>query len=101
MKFLDIDALTTESQKVVKIGGVEHPIVERSIEQIINSMKAEEKLEKGTEEERLVFFVDMVHACLPTVDKEKLRNMPMSHLNAIMEFISGTEVVETTEQGKK
>jgi len=86
-KFLDLDALDTEPQVVIKWGGKEHRLQQITVEGFLKNAKRLNSLGvKGSFEEEFELVLEMVCEAFPTINKEDLRKMELSKLNQILEF---------------
>ena len=99
-KILNVDELTPVDKKI-EIKGVQYEVVDRTVEQVIQAIKAEKKLENSpNQEERMQMFVDMIKAAIPTLPVETIKNLPVRSLMLIMNFVNNNEEVEAEEAGK-
>jgi len=101
-KLLNIDELTTV-EKEIQIKGERYPVVERTVEQVLQAIKAEKTLSSqdvDSEESRVEMFVGMVKSAIPECPDEVLRNLPIRSLTVILEFINANEQVEEPSTGK-
>ena len=99
-KILNVDDLAPVEKKI-SIKGVEYDVVDRTVEQVIQAIKAEKELAKdGNEEERMNMFIRMISAAIPDLPEDTIRNLPVRSLMVIMDFVNSNEEVEAEEAGK-
>ena len=85
-KMLDLDSLVSE-QRVLRLNGRDHEMVEMSVEEFINLMRETDKLDAKTSfADQLEMMVDLVSRRFPSIPKEELRALGLTKLNAILEF---------------
>ncbi len=99
-KILNVDDLAPVEKKI-SIKGKEYDVVERTVEQVIQAIKAEKELAKdGNEEGRMNMFVSMIKAAIPDLPETTIKNLPVRSLMVIMDFVNTNEEVEAEEAGK-
>jgi hypothetical protein len=99
-KILNVDELAPVEKKI-SIKGVEYDVVERTVEQVIQAVKAEKELAKdGNGEERMNLFIRMIGAAIPDLPESTIRNLPVRSLMVIMDFVNNNEEVEAEDAGK-
>lgn len=93
MKILNIDELA-QVKRQVKWKGVNHDVVETSVQQFIDSLKAAESLESAKDEpeklsKQIENSVDSILSSIPSMKREDLAGAPFETLTAMMKFIRG------------
>ena len=94
MKILNLDKISPNSDRVLKIDGVDHAVkpVSAATFIFINEMVA--KMEKGTPEEQLNALVDSIIKQVPTVSRDRLLDFDLATVNTIAAYVRGEDVEE-------
>lgn len=94
-KILNIDTLSSD-QRTVVLGGVEHQVLEMSVENFIETTKAAELLQStdATLTAQVESAVSLIMRSVPTVSRETLVKIPLRHLQTIVGFVRGDDVKE-------
>ncbi len=95
-KILNIDSFAKD-ERSVKLGGVEYPIVEMTVENFIETSKQAAALEEATLVEQIEATIVMIMRSIPTVPEATLRAIKLEHLQTIIAFIRGDHLVEGVE----
>ncbi len=88
-KFLDLDAIEHEATVVViKLAGVEHKLTPISVTDWITNTKVMQTLAADASdiEVQVDAMIGMITRQFKTLTKDMLREMPLTKLNAILEF---------------
>lgn len=94
MKVLNLDSFA-QVKRQLQLAGVTHDVLEVSVQQFINNLKAAEDLEsKGqktpeTLSAQVEASVSAILESVPTLQREQLVSRPIEALTAIMQFIRG------------
>lgn len=89
MKLLNIDELSKVT-RTLTLGGVEHAVLEMSVENFIETSREAEKLGKDAGlPEQIESSVRMIVRWVPTLKEEQLRKLTMTQLGMILKFING------------
>lgn len=102
-KYLDLDALAAEEEFFVKLKGKDHKLEPMSVDAFINTTKLiqESKAEAGIEEE-IQTLVKLLKMAFPTMSDADLRGLPLTHLNALLEFaMQKNGAKEVTQEAEK
>lgn len=106
-KYLDLDALSVIDSRVITLDGVKHPMQETSVKDFIAINKKIADLEKAEkagqavgEETSIDLMIETISLAFPTIGKERLGQLAMGRLSAIISFMQGEmdkEVVNAQE----
>lgn len=94
MKVLNLDGFA-QVKRQMTLKGVNHDVLETSVQQFIDNLAAAEALEaKGektpeTLSQQVKASVDAILESVPTIDRADLVALPIEALSAIMKFIRG------------
>ena len=94
MKVLNLDGFA-QVKRQLTLKGVNHDVLETSVQQFIDNLAAAEALEaKGektleTLSQQVKASVDAILESVPTIDRADLVALPIEALSAIMKFIRG------------
>lgn len=98
MKTLNIEALA-QTNRTLTIAGVEYPVEEMTVENFIETTKAADRLgENPTYREQIDATIEMIMRSVPSVPREVLMKLGLSHLSAIVKFIRGDLDEEVSEK---
>lgn len=101
MKLLNLDTLN-KVEKAVTLNGIEYPIVEQTVGQMIIASQLDAKPKSRKEptlEDQLKDMKKSVMSLIPSMEESVVDGLKMNHLAAIIEL--AVEVVEVeTEEGK-
>jgi hypothetical protein len=91
--YLDLDALTPNVKRVVKVFGAEHVLLEPSMSTFLAETKraAEFDAKWGDSppaEAIAETVLDFVATCFPTISRNDLLSLPVRQLAAIREFVT-------------
>lgn len=95
-KILNIDSFAKD-ERSVKLGGVEYPIVEMTVENFIETSKQAAALEDASLVDQIEATIVMIMRSIPTVPESVLRGIKLEHLKTIVAFIRGDHLVEGVE----
>lgn len=85
--FLDLDALSDTTEKVVKLKGKEHRLRPVTVGQFIENAKIVQSLGTNPKfEDEFEAIVKMLLKAFPTLERRDLEDLPIEHLNKILEF---------------
>lgn len=97
-KFLDLDALTESTEKVVKIKGKEHILKPVTVGQFIENAKIVERLGTNPKfEDEFEAIVKMLLRAFPSMSRVDLEDLPIEHLNAVLEFARDNDGTRASE----
>lgn len=101
MEILNIDDLMPKSKRAIKLGGVEHEVVEMSVQMFIESVAEANKLKQLPHDstEHLESTIRLVNRAIPSLAADVIRSLPMDVLGTIVQFING-ELDEEIKKGK-
>ena len=93
MQILNIDALTTVKRQVT-IDAVQHDVCEISVQQFIDNLAANEKLEADNAAgvplgKSLELSIAAINESIPTLPEERIRKLPLEAMSTLMKFIRG------------
>lgn len=101
MKLLNIDELSKVT-RTLTIGGVEHPVIDMSVENFIETQKEAEKLEKSDSTvTHIEASVRMIVRAVPTLTEDQLKKLSLTQLGMILKFINGELDEEAKQQGEE
>ena len=92
LKYLNVDELAIPPQRFLTLKGVEHPIVEQTVESFIASTKLVDQLRMLAEDDfggQADISVKLVLLSVPSLDESALKALPLPALNKISAFIRG------------
>lgn len=95
-KILNIDSFAKD-ERSIKLGGVEYPIKEMTVDNFIETTRQALTLENANLVEQVEGTITMIRRSIPTVPDEILRNIKLEHLQVITAFIRGDHLVEGVE----
>lgn len=87
-KYLNLDEIVAP-EKVLKLAGKEHAMVPLTVEGFITQIKEARSLEAAGDvdvADQVDAMVKMIDRVFPSIGGDELRKLPVSHLNAILEF---------------
>lgn len=94
-KILNLEELASKEARVLRINGVDHPVLEMSVQDFIETTLAAERLEGETSiVKQLEATFDLVIRAVPSVDKAVLKRMTLDQLQAMTAFIRGGDPEE-------
>lgn len=96
MRLLNLDDLSAP-KKTVQIRGVEYPIAEQSLGQLIELLNEQKKAKTKTSEADVAqMLLQQAQMLLPTCPTEALSSLNIRQLNALIEFsrVSDDEILE-------
>jgi len=106
MKILNIDAITPSVTRTIKMKGVDHPVLELSVESFIDATNEADRLEReeANVAEQVAATAAAIMRSVPTLDRGTLYAMTLKQLGVIYRFISGEDEFSdmpdaVTEQG--
>jgi hypothetical protein len=94
---LNLDDLETGVEKTIILKGVKHSFAPFSVENFIENLKTLERYSNQDEvpvSEYMEHMIDMVSRGFPSLGLETIRQMPMTQLKAINDFIQGQTEME-------
>lgn len=98
-KILNLDELATEVRSIT-MKGVEHPVLETSVESFIAGSKLTDSIDDETPiAVRLIVTVKSIMLSVPTLDESLLMKMPMEKLTMIAKFVRGDDDLDAPEAG--
>lgn len=87
VKFLDLDALTSENEITIKLNGTVHKLQPLTVGDFINNTKLIQQLGTAADmETEIEAILTLLLRTFPTMKREELVNLPVQSLNAILEF---------------
>lgn len=94
-KILNIDTLSSDPRTFV-LDGVEHEVLEMSVENFIATTKQAEMLQNtdAALTAQVEAAVDLIQRSVPTVSRESLFKLKLRHLQTIVAFVRGDDVQE-------
>lgn len=105
-KVFNVDELAKEV-RAIKLFGVEHPVVEMTVDSYLKTMAIAKELDKAenksNQEAQIDAVIQTIVLAVPTLDSATLRSLPFDQMNAIAQFVRGEvpdalkEAVETVE----
>lgn len=101
IKYLNLDDLATAPQRFLKLGDVEHPIVEQSVEIFIEETRLIEAVKDGKEDDfvnQVELSIRFIKLYVPSIDESLLRKLPLSALRKISAFIRGHDEDEVAAE---
>ncbi|WP_429236410.1 hypothetical protein [Aeromonas salmonicida] len=106
MKLLNLDDLFP-NQRVVRIKGVEYPIVEQSLGSMIQALKLERDVDRNDQVAVFEGMLTSAGSMIPDAPAEVLRTLSIRQLTAVVQFAAASdeqlpdaEAPESAEQGK-
>jgi len=106
-KYLNLDELSTQTNRFLTLKGKEHPIVEQTVEAFIESNKLIEQLKAAADDDYVThteISVKIIRLSVPSIEESELRQLPFASLQKVSVFIRGDDEVEqeaTEGDGKK
>lgn len=94
VKYLNLDDLATAPNRFLKLQGVEHAIIEQTVEGFIEATKLVKDLQVKSEDDiasQVELTVALIVLAVPTIDASALRLMPLSSLGKIAAFVRGID----------
>lgn len=95
-KILNIDSFAKD-ERSIKLGGVEYPIKEMTVDNFIETTRQALSLEDANLVEQVEGTIKMIMRSIPTVPEDVLRGIKLEHLQTIVAFIRGDHLVEGVE----
>lgn len=103
MKLLNLSALTTQTNRKVKVGEKMYEIKVLKVRDFIRITEAAEELMKLAKEgeptvvKEMKLTVELIKSAIPEVTDEQLDELSIEQLRAISEFIRGADDIEGVE----
>lgn len=94
VKYLNLDELATAPNRYLKLGNIDHAIVEQTVEGFIEATKLVKELQTKDESDvasQVELTVKLIVLAVPTIDEAALKLMPLSSLGKIAAFVRGTD----------
>ena len=94
VKYLNLDDLATAPNRFLKLQGVEHAIIEQTVEGFIEATKLVKDLQAKSEDDiasQVELTVALIVLAVPTIDASALRLMPLTSLGKIAAFVRGID----------
>lgn len=89
MKVFNVDALAKETRHIV-LDGQQHEVVPMNVESFLKTLEVADALEQDkSTASQINGVVKMINAAIPTLSEDRIRKMPLEHMNAISEFVRG------------
>lgn len=94
-KVLNIDTLSSDPRTLV-LAGVEHEVLEMSVENFIETTKQAELLQNtdAALTAQVEAAVDLIQRSVPTAPRDLLLKLKLRHLQTIVAFVRGDDVQE-------
>jgi hypothetical protein len=94
-KILNIDTLSSD-QRTIVLGGVEHEVLEMSVENFIATTKQAELLQStdAALTAQVESAIDLIQRSVPSAPRETLLKLKLRHLQTIVAFVRGDDVQE-------
>lgn len=87
--FLNLDEVS-KGDRVVKIKGVEYPVIELSVGEFVETLKLGKKLETVTDPvDQFELNVSAIRKYIPTIPIEVLNGLSLDQLRALSDFARG------------
>lgn len=97
-QYLDLDALASDNVKVLKFQGAEHKLVPVTVDAFIANVKAVQELGVSPSFEAEVdAVVAMLARAFPTFPVPQMRELPLEHLNKILDFAQNNDGTKQAE----
>lgn len=95
-KYLNLDEIAPETERMLKLGGNDYPIVMQTVGMFIKSQKIAEQIDElGSEAEKMESYIDMLGDMIPTIEIDLLMKLTFDQLHTIAEFARGEMDEET------
>lgn len=101
--YIDLDEVSSDFEFTLKLDGVEHEMVEPSVDDFIFNMKEIEKLSVSASTiEEINIVIGIIARAFPTITEERLRKIKLPQLKKIQEYVfnAGAQKVEKVEGGE-
>lgn len=96
--YLDLDAVVPDNDVVVRLGGVDHPLVPITLEDFVRNTKTVQDLDVSTDPETEMELVKtMLFRAFPSMTPEIVNKLTLIQLNRLMDFSTehnGTKQVD-------
>lgn len=110
-KIVNLDKLATKRDKVVVLGGVEHPMKNLTVQDYVQQMKATQEIQNMVEEDNGIettekimnLTIQALMFLFPTITKEQFESLNMDQLSAIRQLAdeyTGEDAPEPTTTGE-
>lgn len=103
IKYLNLDELATAPQRFLKFQGVEHAIVEQTVDGFIEATRLVEELNAQAEQDmigQLDVTIKLIMLAVPTIDASALKSRPLATLGRIARFVRGEDEEEAQVEGE-
>ncbi len=90
MELLNLDSLIGETRPVM-LNGVRYEIKEQTIQQMIESIRAQKTLNRDDAEAMFEGMVGSAKAILPDAPEAEIRNLNINQLHALVEFATASK----------
>jgi hypothetical protein len=87
-KFLNLDEVAAPA-KTVKINGKEHPVLDMTVENFIETTRANASVKEATADVQFEQAVQMLQRFIPSIPKTELAQLSFEKLNVLMKFATG------------
>lgn len=94
VKYLNLDELATAPNRFLKLQGVEHAIIEQTVESFIEATKLVKDLQAKAEDDvasQIELTIALIVLAVPTIDNAALKTMPLISLGKIATFVRGDD----------
>lgn len=96
IKYLNLDELAVAPTRFLRLGGVEHAIIEQSVEGFIEAARLVEALKTEEDDEKNIvnqinLTVNLIVLSVPTMNAAALGLMPLASLGKIANFVRGID----------
>lgn len=94
IKYLNLDELATAPNRALQLGGVEHVIIEQTVDGFIEATKLVNDLQAKDESDiagQVKLTVALIALAVPSIDVEALNKMPLTSLGKIAAFVRGVD----------
>lgn len=96
LQYLNLDELTPEPTRALMLGGIEHPIVEQTVDGFIQASALIKQMQALPETDyagQVQITVKLIKLSVPSIDESALGARPLAALRKIQEFIRGEQEV--------
>lgn len=96
-KYLDLDALAQEPDRFLRFQGIDHPIIEQTVDAFVEANKLVEELKGKNEDDyssQVNLTVKLIRLSVPSIEESALTSRPLTSLGKIAAFVRGQDELE-------
>lgn len=101
-KYLNLDEIAPEVNRVIRLGGTEYPIVLQTVGAFIKGQEMAAEIDKaGNEADSMKLYINMLGELIPTMPEDILHKLTFEQLQSLAEFARGEVDDEVKEEMAK